>query len=113
MAVSRRGFLQALTALATAAAIPASLKLEAEPILEALVRARSEEGYLFLIRKEDFKALWASLYCTQRFGIDGGFQNILVRGVPVVFLQASDKLLGERRFGLITKERFLQIGEAE
>lgn len=55
--LSRRGFLGALAALAAATQVPVALKAEADSILVALLKAKSEEGYLFLVRKADYKQL--------------------------------------------------------
>lgn len=41
-----------------------------------------------------------------RYSIDAGFCNILVRGVPVVYLDNADRLLGSRDYALIKQERF-------
>lgn len=109
--LSRRGFLGALAALATAAAIPLSLKAEAEPILEALIKANAGHGdYLFLIRKSDWKDLWDALAADQRFCDDtlmnNGFISLFVRGVPVVHLDHADKILGSKNYALISRKAF-------
>lgn len=82
--------------------------------MHALMRAKSENGYLFLIRKEDWRELWDALTVHPRYASDlVSFENLLVRGVPVVHLKNADELLGTRHYALIHTDKFFELAKKE